>query len=259
MDVTPVPVPVDTLAPQGETVAYLVGTDPAVLVDPAGRTDDLDAAVAEHSIEHLLVTHTHPDHVAGVAHYADSTGATVWARRGREHRFREATGVAPDRALGEGSTVPAGDGVLTALDTAGHAPDHLAFALGDGRYLTGDLAVAEGSVTVAAPEGDMRGYLTALRRLWARDPDELLPGHGPAIDAPRPTLERLIAHRLDRERRVLAAVEAGATALDAVLDAAYDKDLTGVREYARRTVACHLEKLAVEGRVAWDGERASPV
>ncbi|HMB49646.1 MAG TPA: MBL fold metallo-hydrolase, partial [Natronoarchaeum rubrum] len=45
---------------------------------------------------------------------------------------------------------------------------------------------------------------------------------------------------------------------DAVVEAAYDKDLSGVRDLARRAVIAHLEKLAVEGAVEWDGERARP-
>jgi glyoxylase-like metal-dependent hydrolase (beta-lactamase superfamily II) len=105
--------------------------------------------------------------------------------------------------------------------------------------------------------GDLRAYLTSLRRIHARCPARLLPGHGPVIEEPRAVCERLLSHRLDRERRVADAVEAGARTPDDVLAAAYDKDLTGVRDLARATVVAHLEKLAVEGRVQWDGERAS--
>jgi hypothetical protein len=83
----------------------------------------------------------------------------------------------------------------------------------------------------------------------------LLPGHGPVIEAPRATVERLIVHRLDRERRVLAAVEGGARTVAAVCDRAYGKDLTGVRDLAEATVRAHLEKLAVEGRVRYDPGR----
>ena len=254
MHVRRFPVPVDTFAPGGTTNAYLLGdADGAetILVDPAGRTDDLDRAVEASDVAHVLVTHAHPDHVGGVAHYADETGATVWARAGREDRFEAATGVAPDRTFREGTTV----GPATVMETPGHAPDHVAL-ITDAGVLTGDLVVAEGSVVVGADEGDVRAYLTSLRRLYARNPDRLYPGHGPEIDDPRATLERLIRHRLDREAKVLAAVRGGATAMDEILDAAYDKDLSGVRDLARSTVAAHLEKLAVEGKVSWDGEAA---
>jgi len=240
-----VPVPTDTTA-GGATNAYLVGS---TLVDPAARTDALDAIVAERGVTDIVVTHAHPDHVDEVAHYATETGATVHARRGREARFEAATGYAPDRTFAEGDRV----GDLTALDTPGHAPDHVAFETAEG-IVSGDLARASGSVAVAAPEGDVRAYLVALRRLLARDPPRLFPGHGPPIDDPRATLRRLYEHRLDRERRIERAVREGADSVGAVLDAAYDRDLSGVRDLARGTVRAHLDKLAVEGRVRFDRE-----
>ncbi len=257
MDVTRCPIPVATRAPTGETNAYLLGSQPAILVDPGARTDALDRAVAEHAVEHILVTHTHPDHVGAVSPYAAETGATVWARHGRTDRFRAATGIDPDRTVMPGSSIPIGEERVRILDAPGHAPDHVALEAGDGGpILCGDCAIRDGSVVVGAPDGDMRAYLSTLRRLRTIDPPTLYPGHGPVIDAPRETLERLLAHRLDRERRVLAAVEAGATTLDGILDRAYDTDLTGVADLARATVRAHLEKLAVEGSVEWDGDRA---
>lgn len=252
-----VDVPVETRAPTGETAAYLTGGPASLLVDPAGRTPGLDDAVAGRDVGHIAVTHHHHDHVGAVAHYARETGATVWARCGREGAFEAATGVAPDRTFREGTTIPAGDGI-DVLDLPGHAPEHVGFETPAG-VVSGDVAVAAGSVVVGAPEGDMRAYLSSLRRLYARNPPRLFPGHGPTIDSPRATCRRLLDHRLDRERRVLRTVESGVSTLDAILDAAYEKDLTGVRDLARATVIAHLEKLAVEGRVRWDRERAEPI
>jgi glyoxylase-like metal-dependent hydrolase (beta-lactamase superfamily II) len=109
-------------------------------------------------------------------------------------------------------------------------------------------------VAVGAPEGDVRAYLVALRRLYARDPPRLYPGHGPVIDDPRATCERLLRRRLDREREILAAVRDGVDEIDAILDAVYDRDLTGVRRFARAAVVAHLEKLDAERHVAFDRE-----
>ena len=250
-------VPVETRAPTGETGACVLGADPALLVDPPAASDRLDAVTDQRGVGHVAVTHHHPDHVGGVARYAERHDATVWARTGREAAFERATGIAPDRTLREGTTIPTGNGPVRVVDTPGHAPEHVAFAHGDD-LACGDLAVAEGSVAVAAPEGDLRAYLTSLRRVHALNPEQLLPGHGPVIEDVRPTVERLVAHRLDRERRVLAAVEAGARTVRAVCDRAYEKDLAGVRDLAEATVRAHLEKLAVEGRVEWTGNEARP-
>ena len=263
MTVTRVPLPVDARAPGGATNAYLVGEDDALVVDPAADDSALFEVVADRGVANVAVTHAHPDHVGGVAALADRTGATVWARRGYADRVAAAAGVEPDRTFAEGARIPAGDGSVTVLDTSGHAPDHVSFVVSGSRpesdrrasVLCGDLAVAEGSVAVGAPEGEMRAYFASLRRLRARDPAVLHPGHGPDIEDPRGVLDRLLRHRRDRERRVLAAVEGGARDPDAALDAAYDGDLSGVREMARATVVAHVEKLAVEGRVQWDPDR----
>ncbi|MFB1063569.1 MBL fold metallo-hydrolase [Natrinema sp. H-ect4] len=271
MHVTRWSVPVSTRAPSGDTNAYLLeaadpssdgelGREPSVLVDPAARTDALDRAVRERSVEHLLVTHTHPDHVGAVETYAAETDATVWARDGRTDRFRDATGCDPDRTFTPGTAIPLGDERVRILDAPGHAPDHVALEAGrGGPIICGDCAVREGSVVVGAPEGDMRAYVTTLRRLWATDPPALYPGHGPEIDAPRKTLERLLSHRAEREQRVLDTVRSGSRSLEEILESAYEKDLSGVRDLARATVVAHLEKLAVEDSVEWDGQRAAAV
>jgi ribonuclease/clavin/mitogillin len=265
MHPTRVPLTVATRAPTGRTVAYVLGDEDALLVDPAAESDDLDTALADRSVAHVAVTHHHPDHVGAVEQYARSYDATVWCRYGREDGFEAATGMTPDRTFVDGTAIPAGDGAVTVVDLPGHAPEHVGLRFRDDRndgatsYLVGDLAVATGSVVVGAPEGDMRAYVSSLRRLWARDPDTLYPAHGPVIDEPRETCARLIEHRRDREARVLAAVRDGARTVGEVTDAAYEKDLSGVRDLAEATVIAHLEKLSVEDHLTWDGAEARAV
>ena len=247
-------VPVDTRAPQGETNAYVLGSPERLLVDPAGRTSALDDAASD--VDHVAVTHAHPDHVGSVAEYAGEANATVWAHAAFADRFERATSVRADRLFRPGDEL--GETGVVVLDTPGHAPDHVAFVEGS-EAVTGDLVFADGSVFVGAADGDMRAYLASLRSVLARDFDRLHPGHGPVVESPRERLTALYDHRRDREQRVLAAVESGALTVEAVLDAAYDKDLTGVRDLAAQTVRAHLDKLAVEGRVEWDGAQAGRV
>lgn len=264
MDCTRVSLSVPTRAPTGKTAAYVLGNDGALLVDPAAATDDLDEALADRSVDHVAVTHHHPDHVGAVERYAAAHDATVWCRYGRAADFETATGVAPDRTFVDGTRIPTADGDVTVVDLPGHAPEHVGFRFeddsraGSHAYLVGDLAVAAGSVVVGAPEGDMRAYVSSLRRLWARNPDTLYPAHGPVIADPRETCARLITHRRDREGRVRAAVHDGSRTVAEITDAAYEKDLSGVRDMAEATVVAHLEKLAVEGHVHWNGSEATP-
>lgn len=260
MDVSTVSVTVlgdvPTEAPSGATNAYLVGNDHALLVDPPCRSEKLDAVVTARTVDHIAVTHHHPDHVGGVSEYATETGATVWARRGRERSFREATGIRPDRTFTDGTQIETGDGTVRVIETPGHASEHVGFVFGE-RCLVGDLATQSGSVVVGAPEGDMRAYLGSLRRIHARDLAVLYPGHGPVIENPQSTIRRLIDHRLERERHVLEAVESRASSVAAITDIAYEKDVSAVRSLAEATVQAHLQKLAVEGSITWDGTHAS--
>ena len=192
-----VPVPVDTRAPGGTTNAYVAG---GLLVDPAARSDALDAAVGVGdsgedgvAVDAIAVTHTHPDHVGAVAAYAGLAGVPVFAHADHVDRFVAATGVEPDGTFEDGERVGATD--VRAVDTPGHASDHVAFAVEEARenggdeepsraLLCGDLAVADGSVVVGAPDGDLREYLDSLRRVREAEYDRLYPGHGPVIDDP---------------------------------------------------------------------------
>lgn len=246
-------VPLQTRAPGGETNAYVLDSeDERVLVDPVGRTDALDASASD--IDHVALTHAHPDHVGAVDTYATAAEATVWAFEPYADRFTDETGVEPDRTFRQGDEL--GESGVTVMATPGHAPDHVAFLV-DGDAVTGDLVFADSSVFVGAPDGDMRAYLSSLRRLYARDIDALHPGHGDPISSPRDRTRDLYFHRLDREQRILDAVRNGARTVDDVVTAAYTKDLTGVRDLAAASVRAHLDKLLVEDRLQWDGARTA--
>lgn len=247
----------DTRAFSKTTNAYVVGETDSLLVDPGGVANSLAEALTERDVGHVAVTHHHPDHLGALAQYAREFDLTVWARAGRTDSFEAATGVNPDRTFRPGDVIPVAGGVRI-LDTPGHAPEHVAFEVDDS-VLCGDLAVAVGSVVVGSPEGDMRAYLTSLRRLHARNPDRLLPGHGPVIEEARATCERLLSHRLDREKRVLDAVKAGCEAPPDIVEEVYEKDVSDVYDLALATTVAHLEKLDVEDRVRWNGSRARPV
>lgn len=248
-----VPIPVQTRWPGGRTNAYVVAETDALLVDPGAVHPALTATVDAVEVGHIAVTHAHRDHAGAVARYAHRTGATVWALARGASAFEAGAGIEPDRLFRGGDTV----GPVTVMTSPGHAPDHVSYRVGN-EALVGDLVVAEGSVVVGGSGADLRSYLVSLRRLRQAGLRRLHPGHGRTVEDPTATLDRLLAHRLDRERRVLAAVEAGAERLDDIVDAAYEKDLTGVEDLARLTVAAHLEKLGRAGRLHWDGDRAVP-
>ena len=139
-------------------------------------------------------------------------------------------------------------GPFTALHVPGHAADHLVFVAGRVAF-TGDAVLGEGSVFIAPDGGSLTAYLDGLRRLRALGLTRLCPGHGPIVEDPAAKLDEYIAHRLERERRIVAALDAGARTHDELLAAAWDEIPEGLRVPAAWTLEAHLEKLREEGRL----------
>ena len=88
-----------------------------------------------------------------------------------------------------------------------------------GACFTGDAVLGEGSVFVAA---DLAAYLDALERLRDLSLEVICPGHGPPVWEPRAKLEEYIAHRRERERKLLAALDDGLREEGELLDAVWD-------------------------------------
>jgi glyoxylase-like metal-dependent hydrolase (beta-lactamase superfamily II) len=143
-------------------------------------------------------------------------------------------------------------GPFSAIATPGHSADSV--CLLHGRVLfTGDTVLGEGSVFIAPGEGSLSAYLDSLETLLALELDAICPGHGPVVGDPGGKLREYRDHRLERERKVLAALDAGARTRDELLDRAWsDADLSAAPLLgiaAAATLAAHLEKLAEEGRL----------
>jgi glyoxylase-like metal-dependent hydrolase (beta-lactamase superfamily II) len=118
---------------------------------------------------------------------------------------------------------------------------------------SGDTVLGEGSVFVPAGGGGLAGYLEALERLMELDLDAICPGHGPVVWDPRKRIAHYIAHRLEREQKVLDAIAAGARTNDEILERAWDDapidTVPVLRAAAAATLEAHLEKLRAEGRL----------
>jgi glyoxylase-like metal-dependent hydrolase (beta-lactamase superfamily II) len=123
---------------------------------------------------------------------------------------------------------------------------------------TGDHVMQGSTVVINPPDGDMRVYLASLELLFAEDIAIIAPGHGYLIGAAHKEVQRLIAHRLARERKVRAAIgRLGNPTAEALLPAVYDDVPAGRHHVAARSLAAHLAKLVADGVVrAEDGRYA---
>jgi glyoxylase-like metal-dependent hydrolase (beta-lactamase superfamily II) len=222
------------------TNTWIIGRDPCWIIDPGPALDaHVEAVLAEAArrggVGGIALTHDHVDHAGAVQAVRDRGGGACVAAA----RFGAAQLVVVDGDL---------FGPLRVVSTPGHAPDHLAFVAGAVCF-TGDAVLAESSVFVAPDPGALRGYLGALERLRAMDLELLCTGHGPPVTDPAALLDRYLAHRRDRERRLLAALADGLRTIDELLDRVWDDAPAELRLAAAATLTAHLDKLDEEGRL----------
>ncbi|MGZ8649895.1 MAG: MBL fold metallo-hydrolase [Solirubrobacteraceae bacterium] len=178
--------------------SYLIGDDDAgvaAVVDPRLDIDE-HLRLARYlgvSIEHVLETHTHADHVSGHSRLAAATGARI-------HIHREARPDYEHEPFGDGWELHLGRLTVRALHTPGHRPEHTAFALVSTArgpepwaVLTGDSLfvgdIARPDLAVEREEG-ARGVFGSLHALLSLpESTEVWPGHlggslcgGPGMD-----------------------------------------------------------------------------
>jgi endoribonuclease LACTB2 len=260
------------LPPTTHTNAYLVGADPAYLIDPgpsdAAEQVRLFALLDDHlrgqHLAGVVLTHQHPDHVGAAAPCAARYRAPVFA-----HPKTAAAlvgKIAVDHVLEGGATLDLGRGPhgrpwrLEALHTPGHAAGHLAFFEPTYRLLfTGDMASTMSSIIIAPPEGDLAVYLDSLERLRALPTRLLLPAHGPPSARPAAVLDECVAHRRKRETQLLEALAAGPRRVADLAQELYRGLPAELIRFGELQTFAGLRKLLREGRASADGEEPDAV
>ena len=206
----------------------------------------------------IVLTHVHPDHVAGVNalndHLEKAQGARVPVAAHRVTADSLKNQISVDRFIEDGEVLELnGEPAikLRALDTPGHARGHLCFHdERTGALISGDNIVGFGSVLIDPPDGNMLDYLASLERMRALpNLSVLFGGHGPAIANPYEKIDEYIAHRLQREELILAAVREGASTPKEIVARAYTDVSPKAHAMAERAVLAHLEKLIADGLV----------
>jgi hydroxyacylglutathione hydrolase len=185
-----------TVGPVAENT-YIVRRDDgdrALIVDPGDEADKLLGALEALGVtlDGILLTHTHFDHVGAVAPVARATGAEVWVPEVEAfvladiNRFVPWPGIGPFESYEAEHTLKGGERLelagfdIDVLSTPGHSPGHVTFSIPDeAAVFSGDVLFQQSIGRTDLPGGDHATLLESIRTLVETLPAEtaVYPGH----------------------------------------------------------------------------------
>jgi len=167
----------------------------AAVIDPGDDGPSILSRIGDLglSVDKILLTHGHFDHVGAVALLREKTGANVHVHEADVARMKTAKRQGlmfglwvsdpppPDVLVGEGDLVPFADGELRVAHTPGHTPGCVSYILGKKAFV-GDLIFAGSIGRTDLAGGDYDALIRAVKEKIFVLPDDtvLFPGHGPA-------------------------------------------------------------------------------
>lgn len=175
---------------------YLVGceeTKKGVIIDPGGNEEEILATCKKEgmTVEYIIGTHGHPDHVCGNAKIKEATGAPIVMHEadadffGREEvqDYFAMLGLPasppPDRLVKDDDVLKAGTISLKVLHTPGHTPGGICLYSAP-HLFAGDTLFVGGVGRTDFPGGDTNQLLRSIKEKLLTLPAETVvwPGHG---------------------------------------------------------------------------------
>ena len=182
---------------QNCSLIWCEGTRLAAIVDPGGDAPRIQQAVAAQgvTIQSILLTHGHLDHVGAAAELAAHYGVPIigpekedefWLQglpaQSQMFGLEECLPLTPDRWLKEGDSVTVGKVTLQVLHCPGHTPGHIVFFDERARLLiSGDVIFKGGVGRSDFPRGNHATLIDSIKSklLPLGDDVTFIPGHGP--------------------------------------------------------------------------------
>ncbi len=244
------------------TNTYLVGDRSPILIDTGagvpGWMPLLETYMAERGWRapaRVLLTHRHKDHLGGVKDLLAQYPGTPVAKM--VHKDTDLPPAISD--LRDGQVVAADGVTLVPIHTPGHASDHLCFFVPETKSLfTGDLVLGGSTTVIPDEDGDLVQYMDSLRRILRLDVATIYPAHGPVIENAKALIKEYIAHRLERERQILAVMGDGKRTIPDMVKVIYAAVPEALHGYAGQSVHSHLKKLKAEKRVKEETTSGAP-
>lgn len=250
------------------TGTYVVGNGNVAVIDPgpdlAEHVDALLTALRGETITHLFVTHTHRDHSPACRPVQAATGARSYGF-GRHGSGKVDAGMqveegadndfVPDVLLADGDVV-SGDGwSMECVHTPGHTSNHMCYQLREHKALfSGDHVMGWSTTIISPPDGDIAAYLASLELLLSRDDRLYWPTHGDCIRDPKPLVQALIRHRLERADEIRACLTSGVDRIADMVPRMYTDLPERMYPAAARSVFSTLIYLMERGEVSCEGE-----
>lgn len=251
-----IPLQTRTIPPATHTNCILIGEEEFLLIDPGSDVpeeldslrDQVDQLVdMGGNVAAIVLTHAHPDHIAGVDFIRERYSAPVWAHEGTASRVAFSV----DRRLADNEVIilPGDPGWrIQILFTPGHDPGHIALFEETTRTLVaGDMIANPGTIVVSEEYGgNMNDFLASLDRLKAIDnASVILPSHGRPMGRAEDPFGKAREHRLWRENKIREAYEAGARDFASLLAASYDDAPKEALRLAEHSLRAHLTRLGL--------------
>ncbi len=185
-----------TVGPVQEN-CYIVrrdGSDRALIIDPGDEPEKLLGAIDAIGVtlDAILLTHTHFDHVGAVAPVARATGAEVWVPEIESFVLADIMSFVPwpgfgpyesydaEHTLSGGERLELAGFEIDVLFTPGHSPGHVTFSIADEQAIfSGDVLFQQSIGRTDLPGGDHATLLESIRMLVETLPAEtaVYPGH----------------------------------------------------------------------------------